>query len=217
LNSSQLLPHGAKIYEVKSEEIIIVDGGGSRVAVEQLSDGYRSILSMIFEILRQMTKAYGPMELLNSLNTSDGFVTLPGVVGIDEVDAHLHPSWQKDIGPWFTRCFPRIQFFVTTHSPIICRNATTVWRLPVPGTEDEAGRIDGIALNRLIHGSILDAYGTDFFGTDVARSVESKELLTELAVLNRKALRGQLDSAGRNRLDELRAMLPSAGATLAQE
>ncbi|HEX8064216.1 MAG TPA: AAA family ATPase [Allosphingosinicella sp.] len=214
LNNSDLLPHQAIVQEVRTEEIILIDAGGARVAVEQMSDGYRSVLSMIFEILRQMAKAYGPEAMLQALDVEASTVSLPGVVVIDEVDAHLHPSWQKDIGPWFTRCFPQLQFIVTTHSPIICRNATSVWRLPNPGTEEAAERIEGIALNRLIHGSILEAYGTDFFGRDVARSEDSRELLSELAHLNRRALRGELNADEMARMEELRATLPTLATDL---
>jgi len=215
LNNSELLPHGAKIVDVRSEEVAILDANGARVVVEQMSDGYRSILSMIFEILRQMTRAYGVPEIIQALDIDAGAVRLPGVVSIDEVDAHLHPSWQKEIGPWFRRCFPEIQFIVTTHSPIICRNATTVWRLGNPGANEPAERIEGTQLNRLIHGSILDAYGTEFFGHDIARSEDSKDLLQELAVLNRKAMRSGLDAIERARMHELRGMLPTTAATTA--
>jgi hypothetical protein len=173
LNGSALLPHGAQIVEVRTDEVLIINGSGFRVAVEHLSDGYRSVLSMIFEILRQMTKSYGPGQVINALDHEAGCVRLSGVVVIDEVDAHLHPSWQRDIGPWFTRCFPDVQFIVSTHSPIVCRTATSVWRLATPGTDEHSGRIEGDVLNRLIHGSILDAYGTEFFGRDIARSEDS--------------------------------------------
>lgn len=214
LNKSDLLPHGAKVAEVRSEEVVITDAAGMRVVVEQMSDGYRSLLSMIFEILRQMAKAYGPTDTLAALDSDTGVVRLPGIVAIDEVDAHLHPSWQKEIGPWFTRCFPMVQFIVTTHSPIVCRSADSVWSLPEPGTNDVARRIEGSELNRLIHGSILDAYGTEFFGKDVARSVDSKELLSEMAQLNRRALRGNLTDAESERLGELRSMLPTRAADI---
>lgn len=217
LNVSGLLPHGARIAEVRSEEVVVFDANGARVIVEQLSDGYRSVLSMIFEILRQMTRSYGVERMLKALNVETGQVDLPGVVAIDEVDAHLHPSWQRDIGPWFVRCFPQVQFIVTTHSPIICRNASTVWRLANPGTDEPSGKIDGIALNRLIHGSILDAYGTEYFGRDVARSADSKEMLAELAVLNRKALRSKLDTTEATRLDELRKTLPTVATSAGVE
>jgi len=215
LNNSELLPHGASIAEVRSEEVIVLDAEGTRVVVEQLSDGYRSVLSMIFEILRQMTKSYGISAMISALDLESGAVRLPGVVAIDEVDAHLHPSWQKDIGPWFTRCFPDVQFIVTTHSPIICRNATSVWHLPNPGSGEQAGQIDGVALDRLIHGSILDAYGTELFGRDVARSEDSKALMNELAMLNRKALKSNLEPVEKERWERLRQMLPTTAASTA--
>lgn len=137
LNQSKLLPHGVRITEVRSEEVVVEDANGARVIVEQLSDGYRSVLSMIFEILRQMTRSYGIEMVLKALDTNAGSVRLPGVVTIDDVDAHLHPSWKKGIGPWFTRCFPDIQFIVTSHSPIICRSAKTVWHLANPGSQEK--------------------------------------------------------------------------------
>jgi len=40
-----------------------------------------------------------------------------GIIMIDEVDAHLHPSWQARIMPSLMEVFPNIQFLVTTHSP----------------------------------------------------------------------------------------------------
>ncbi|MBV6320911.1 AAA family ATPase [Duganella violaceipulchra] len=217
LNASDLLPHDAKIEEVRAEEIILVDANGFQVAVEQMSDGYRSVLSTIFEILRQMTKAYGIEEVYSSIDIESKSVKLPGVVVIDEIDAHLHPTWQRDIGPWFTRCFPEVQFIVTTHSPIVCRAATSVWRLPEPGTEDQAGRVEGVVLQRLIHGSILEAYGTEYFGRNIARSDDSKHLLTELAVLNRKALRSNLTSSEAERMRELRDTLPTEATDLDAE
>lgn len=217
INHSALLPHGSTITDVRSEEVVVLDANGVRVIVEQLSDGYRSVLSMIFEIMRQMTRSYGVEKMIAALNVGEGRVELPGVVCIDEVDAHLHPSWQKDIGPWFTRCFPNVQFIVTTHSPIICRNATSVWRLANPGTDEQSRRIDGITLNRLIYGSILDAYGTEFFGHDVARSADSKVMVQELAQLNRKALRTKLEPSEKERLDELRSTLPSVAGSAGLE
>lgn len=209
LNVSGLLPHGAVVAEVRVDEIIVVDGAGTRVSIEQMSDGYRSVLSMIFEILRQMSISFGEAQLVNGIDYESGVVELPGVVAIDEIDAHLHPSWQRDIGPWFVRCFPNVQFIVTTHTPIICRNAKSVWRLSNPGEGELGDRVEGSDLHRLIYGSILDAYGTEFFGKDLERSEESRTLLEELALLNRISLRRDLTPAETVRLEHLRGALPT--------
>lgn len=215
VNASALLPHGARIGEVSSSDVQAVDGSGAEVAVEQLSDGYRSVLSMIFEMLRQMARAYGSEAFLKGLKSRPGTVDLPGVVAIDEVDAHLHPSWQNDIGPWFTRCFPKVQFIVTTHSPIVCRSARTIWQLPAPGSGQRAGRISGLDFERLTMGTIFDAYGTELFGRGVAAPEVTTSMQGEIARLNRLALRGRLSAIDKAELEKLQRALPTSAATVA--
>ena len=217
LRQSRLLPHGAHIEEVRSQAVIFRDGSGVNIPVEQLSDGFRSVLSMTFELLRGMAVAYGSTAFLDALDTRAGAVRLPGVVAIDEVDAHLHPAWQMRIGDWFVERFPNVQFLVTTHSPIVCRSAASgsIWRLPTPGRSDEeAHRVEGQDLNRLIYGSILDALDTEYFGESVTRSAASRDMMKELARLNRKRLRGPLSSSEEKRRQKLQGTLPSLSAIL---
>ncbi|WP_054895794.1 AAA family ATPase [Pseudomonas sp. NBRC 111137] len=212
INNGELLPHGSRISRISSEEIIFVDGNGNEVSVDFLSDGYRSILSLTFELIRQLTISYGQAAVAQEIQT--GAISLPGIVVIDEVDAHLHPSWQKRIAPWFLSVFPRLQFIVTTHSPIICQAAEhgSVWRLPTPGTDESGGQIQGDTLNRLIFGNILEAYDTSFFGADVSRSETSRSQLLELAQLNRKQAFGELSENESMRIAALRATMPTAAS-----
>jgi len=76
--------------------------------IEQLSDGYRTTLAMVMDIAARMAEANPEMD--------DPLLT-EGVVMIDEVDLHLHPSWQQTILLDLMRTFPKIQFIVSTHSP----------------------------------------------------------------------------------------------------
>lgn len=217
VNGSGLLPHGTVLDAITSQEITFRDGSGCPVPIEQLSDGYRSILSMTFELVRQMHTVYGPGLVMRRIRKGAMEIDLPGTVAIDEVDAHLHPAWQRRIGPWFLRVFPKLQFFVTTHSPIICQAAErgTVWRLPTPGTDEEGGQVEGDNLRRLVLGNVLEAYDTTFFGKDVARSDLSRERLLELAKLNRKKLTSGLSDGEQAKLDGLRAAMPTT-ATVAE-
>ena len=130
---------------------------------------------------------------------------------IDEVDAHLHPTWQRRIGLWFREHFPNIQFIVTTHSPLVCQAAEhgTVFRLPAPGSEEKAEMVDGIALQRLLYGDVLDAYGTALFGDDVGRSEKGKEMMEELAELNVKEVNFGLNKTERARQRTLRGAFPT--------
>lgn len=217
INQEGFLPHQAWLKEVSSRGIEFVDGNGCQLLVDELSDGYRSVLSMTFELIRQLARVYEVDRIFDPQNPFT--IATPGIVLIDEVDAHLHPTWQRRIGLWFREHFPNIQFIVTTHSPLICQAADvgTVWRLPQPGSGETALQVTGTALNRLLYGDVLDAYGTELFGQDVTRSDEAHKRLERLAELNHKALRGRLTKKERAEQAELRAILPMATHVLAEE
>lgn len=195
INRSGLLPHNAFFDRVDVEgNILFVDGKGNAIKVTDMSDGYRSVLSMTFELIRQMVLTYGAEKVFSNNGETES-IYLPGVVLIDEVDAHLHPTWQTRIGQWFTRYFPNIQFIVTTHSPLICRAADkgTIWRLAAPGSEQVSGEITGTEKDKLVKGNILDAYGTEVFGSSPVRSAEGSAELERLGQLNMKFALGKIN------------------------
>ena len=137
---------------------------------------------------------------------------------IDEVDAHLHPTWLRRIGVWFCKHFPNIQFIVTTHSPFVCQAATTVFKLPTPGTQEQGEMICGAELNRLLYGNVQDAYSTGAFGNGLTRSEASRQRTRKrLAELNRKELHGELTAAEEQEQTELRAMLPTTAHIMNEE
>lgn len=217
INNSGFFPHGARISSVTNETVLVQDGNEVLVPIDQLSDGYRSALSLTIELIRQMFEIYGFQRMRTAMTSQAGQIAAPGVVAIDEVDAHLHPTWQRDIGRWMRRCFPRVQFIVTTHSPIVCRAIAdengdisgSVWLLPRPGSGAACRRADSRELKQLAFGDLIDAYDTEFFGSNMTRSEEGQELLVELAQLNRKALDRGLSDAENQRRGQLRATLPS--------
>lgn len=216
INDSGLLPNGVQLVEVNSETVVFRDAEGQIVPVMALSDGFRTTLSLTFELLRLMVQTFGPARFMDnaknehSREVTGPYVTLPGVVLIDEVDAHLHPTWQHRIGEWFKRSFPNVQFLVTTHSPIICQAAAggSVFKLPKPGTDEEALMFQGVEFKRLVYGTVLDAYRTSAFDGDATRSDAAREFLDELASLNVKEIAEGLDDAERQRQEELRTILP---------
>lgn len=209
VNNTDLLPHRAKISRITSEGVEFIDGNNCPLLVEQLSDGYRSILSMTFELIRQLMQVYGVDQVFGGQDNP--YIIASGVVLIDEIDVHLHPTWQKQIGLWFCKYFPNIQFIVSTHSPIICQAATggTVYRLPKPGSDDSGQMITGQDLNRLLYGNVLDAYGTEVFGENVTRSEVSRQKQTRLAQLNQKSRYEELTEEEQQEHQMLQAMMPS--------
>jgi hypothetical protein len=93
-----------------------------------------------------MSLAYGDEDLFDSDIDGRSVIYKPGVVLIDEIEAHLHPSWQRVICEWLRTKFPRVQFFISTHSPLIVQAADPggVFVLPLP--EEIAG---GSAVRKL--------------------------------------------------------------------
>lgn len=211
LNSGGLLPFNTYLDVVSSDGVFFKDGNGATIEIINLSDGYRSILSLTFDLVRQLIRCYGADLVFENIRKGEMFVDLPGVVLIDEIDSHLHPTWQTRIGQWFTQYFPKIQFIVTTHSPLICRGAIkgSVWRLPSPASGEQTIEITGTALERLIYGNVLDAYGTEVFGKDVARSEAGKAKIERMAKLNMKSIKGTIEPEEKKELDHLRSIFPT--------
>ena len=208
INNAQLLPNGAILSDdIDSEGIKLNDANGVPVSLYDMSDGYRSVLSMTIDIIRFLIETYGTEKVFP--NTKQEIIGLPGVVLIDEVDAHLHPTWQTRIGQWFTKYFPNIQFIVTTHSPLVCRACEngSIWRLAAPGSSNESGEITGTYKKRLIYGNVLDAYGTEVFGENVSISEESNDKMNRLTLLNNKSIEGETSDAEEQELSELKSFL----------
>ncbi len=111
---NQILPSDARFDKVTPEGRILITVGGRSVPTIALSDGYRSVLALAGDLV---------WRLLQSFPKSQDPLKEEGVVLIDELDIHLHPIWQRDIAGVFRKQFPKIQFIVATHSPLIAAGA----------------------------------------------------------------------------------------------
>ncbi|MBM6822466.1 AAA family ATPase, partial [Fusobacterium mortiferum] len=106
-------------YKVKSGELEVSikrkNGTVESLPLRILSDGIKSTMSMIADIAYRMA-ILNPQLLDNILQETSGIVL------IDEIDMHLHPSWQSKIIKVLTKTFPKVQFIFTTHSPSVLSN-----------------------------------------------------------------------------------------------
>ncbi len=94
-------------------QIFIKQEDGQSNSEENLitkSDGEKAIITLVADI------AYN-LALAHDFNQDEEYLNAPGIVLIDEIEQHLHPNWQRKIIPILTAVFPKIQFFITTHSP----------------------------------------------------------------------------------------------------
>lgn len=78
--------------------------------LDVLSQGTQSIVQFLARFLLGYAEYYNfPPDLRDK----------PAVLIVDELDAHLHPSWQRRIVPALTNHFPKLQLFCSTHSPMM--------------------------------------------------------------------------------------------------
>jgi predicted ATP-binding protein involved in virulence len=99
-------------HNIRRDMLIAMMNNGEEIPFEMLSDGIRSMLAMVMEIALRAC-------LLNPWLLEHAAEETPGVILIDELDLHLHPAWQRRIITDLCAAFPKIQFFATTHSPVI--------------------------------------------------------------------------------------------------
>ena len=76
-----------------------------------LAHGYQSTIAWIADLVGHI--------LLESPNSDLGPEEFEGLVLIDEIDLYLHPKWQSQLIPALRKTFPKLQFVVTTHSPVV--------------------------------------------------------------------------------------------------
>lgn len=119
-------------YDFAEDDIVCVrnNKSNSRTSIpyRMMSDGYRNMIGMIADI------AYRCIRLNPQLG-ADALNKTTGLVLIDEIDLHLHPTWQKKIVSELITCFPNIQFIATTHSPFIVQSLNSRQIINLEGEE----------------------------------------------------------------------------------
>ena len=75
-----------------------------------LSSGTQGTLLWIWALAIKMAHHY---------NWIEGWEKKPAILLIDEIENHLHPTWQRRVIPALLEYFPGLQIFATTHSPFV--------------------------------------------------------------------------------------------------
>lgn len=88
---------------------IMIDTAQGRTPLEKLSVGYKSVIAMAIDIIRELFTYYDNLENAHA------------VVLVDEIETHLHPRWKLRIVGLLRQAFPKVQFILTTHDPLCLR------------------------------------------------------------------------------------------------
>ena len=214
-----LLPHGLSVESITVDHVHVRGSNGVTLPMRDISDGCRSIYATVLDLVHGMAEVYGVDHLFEDTPNGGLHVKAPGVVLIDEIEAHLHPRWQRDIPEWFKTHFPNVQFIVTTHSPLVAQAADEngVFVLPSldDGLERQPRRLDPHECERLRMGKAEKTLLGTAFGLNNTRSQWANERIrrwrTEWQRLDakRRAV-GQLSAQEENRHRELRTQLEIA-------
>jgi hypothetical protein len=198
LIGDSLLPDGFSVDRVDSKGLWLKDSNGVELSWFEMSDGHRVAIILVADIVRHMIATFGLEGLYDRDEEGKIFIKRSGVVLIDEIDAHLHPSWQREIGFWLKRHFPKVQFLVTSHSPIILQAADRngLFVLPEPGSEDEPRRLSAEEYQKVIASRPDSILLSPAFGLQNTRSepvVEKRSRYSHLQAKKRAG--GKLSAA----------------------
>jgi predicted ATPase len=165
-----------------------VKGEWGEEDLDSLGDGYRATMTWTLDLMswwllnddQASTHAFNPKNLA-------------GIVIVDELEQHLHPRWQRAILPDVRELFPRIQFIVATHSPLI------------------ASSCEDVAVHRLQYGKhdVFSPFGWraedvyDMMGLPTSRAEPFAEQLARFEHLDTKRLNKRLSKKDRTELTEI--------------
>ena len=105
IDDLSIRPNQGKVYYIFSDD--------REVDAEHLSDGYRRLVNIVTDI------AFRCALLNGRLYGADAMINTTGTVLIDEIDMHLHPTLQANVLKGLQRAFPKLQFIVTSHAPMV--------------------------------------------------------------------------------------------------
>jgi predicted ATP-binding protein involved in virulence len=90
--------------------VVVEHPNQGRLPLATLSSGVRNMVALTADIAYRCVR-------LNPFLGEEAARSTPGVVLVDEVDLHLHPSWQQRVVGLLREAFPEVQFILSTHSP----------------------------------------------------------------------------------------------------
>lgn len=138
----------------------------------ELSDGYRAFIGWVVDLLYQLGTVID-----NAHNLTD----VCGVVIVDELDLLLHPAWQRIIIEKLATAFPNIQFFFTTHSPILTGTLDSS-NIIMTEINPETGEPSIIKSDEKVNGLSADQIlNSRYFGLASSRSTSAERKLRDIA------------------------------------
>ncbi len=184
---------------------IVLSVKGEVQPFSNLSAGQRAMVALAADIaIKAVTQNAFLLSDTGSIGAKKILDETPGLVLIDELDVHLHPSWQRRVAADLKRTFPAVQFICTSHSPqVIGELSRDEVRLMVPNDFKRPtvafGADSNWLLDHVMEGAASETARSRVLATEIEDAVEE----------------GCLEEA-RTKLDELRSLIDGETGTVAR-
>ena len=142
--------------------ILAPQGIGEEFPFTELGDGYLSTLNWVLDLFGSWM-SFGKDVPVSQIS---------GVVLVDELEQHLHPTWQRDVVRALHFQFPNIQFIVTTHSALCALGTTAIeqeCRIVLLQSNNEGSK-DAVTLAPPSSQNVNQVLTSRYFGLDSATS-----------------------------------------------
>lgn len=159
-----------KITNNKELELWLRMKNDSDILFQNLPAGYLRLYSIVLDI-----------SYRHWILNHNAAIEPEGIVMIDEVDLHLHPSLAVEVVERLEQTFPKIQFVLTTHSPLVVSNIKTntgenkIYRMVKDeNSPHEVPDIYGIDYNTALHSVMESCYNNeviDYLRSSILRSM----------------------------------------------
>lgn len=158
--------------EQDNEGEFLFEKGGLKVPFPALSDGYRAFIGWVADLLYHVCRTCPDKTKL---------VDNKGLVMVDEIDLHLHPKWQMSVLPTLSSVLPKLQFIITSHSPLVV--GSLEWMNIIVMQPGPSGSSRATRLAEAVHGLDADqVLLTDFFGMESTRVDVKDRQMKELTL-----------------------------------
>lgn len=107
-------------FEIDESDLqVSIVVAGEKLDFNQLPDGLKSIISWISDLLMRMDRV--------KWENDTPVFERNFILFLDEIEVHMHPSWQRKILPVVQKLFPNAQIFISTHSPFVVGSVDGAW------------------------------------------------------------------------------------------